>query len=136
MAVPIPANAQALEKTRTLFLEQTAFPGVLRERPEISLHLIRTLGGRLRRLVGLVEQLSFQEVVHRLAGYLLNRSRDGLPFELETNAEIAAQLGTVSELVSRNLSRLQGSGVVSLAQRSVVGLDGAALQDLSRGAGR
>jgi CRP-like cAMP-binding protein len=60
-----PANAQALEDSRTLFLEQTAFLGVLRERPAISSHLIRTLGQRLRRLVGLVEQLSFQEVVHR-----------------------------------------------------------------------
>lgn len=40
-----PAKAQALERTRTLFLKQTAFLGVLRERPEISLHLIRTLGG-------------------------------------------------------------------------------------------
>lgn len=131
-----PANAQALEDSRTLFLEQTAFLGVLHERPAISLHLIRTLGQRLRRLVGLVEQLSFQEVIHRLASYLLNRREDGLPFDLETNAAIAAQLGTVPELVSRNLSRLQGSGAVTLSQRSVVELDGAALRELAKRAGR
>lgn len=131
-----PANVQALEDSRTLFLEQTAFLEVLRARPAISLHLIRTLGQRLRRLVGLVEQLSFQEVIHRLVGYPLERREDGLPFELETNAAIAAQLGTVPELVSRNLSCLQQSGVVSLSQRSVVKLDGAALEDLARSAGR
>lgn len=72
-----PANAQAVGETEMLFLEQNALLGALRERPEVSLHLVRTLGGRLRRLVNLVEQLSFQEVVHRLASYLLECA--GLP---------------------------------------------------------
>jgi len=131
-----PANAQAIEDTETLFLEQEAFVGVLRARPEISLHLVRTLGRRLRRLVGLIEQLSFQEVVHRLAGYLLTRGVRGLPFELETNAAVAAQLGTVPELVSRNLSRLHQSGVVRLSGRRVTHLDEAALRELAESAGR
>lgn len=131
-----PANAQAVVDTETLFFEQSAFLDVLRERPEVSLHLVRTLGRRLRRLVGLVEQLSFQQVIHRLAGYLLARSTTGLPFELETNAAIAAQLGTVPELVSRNLSRIQQSGLIALAKRNVTQLDSAGLQELARGAGR
>lgn len=131
-----PANAQAVVDTETLFFEQGAFLDVLRERPEVSLHLVRTLGRRLRRLVGLVEQLSFQQVIHRLAGYLLTRSAGGLPFQLETNAAIAAQLGTVPELVSRNLSRIQQSGLIALAQRNVTQLDSAALQELARGVGR
>lgn len=131
-----PANAQAAENSETLFLEQGAFLNVLRERPEVSLHLVRTLGRRLRRLVGLIEQLSFQEVVHRLARHLLTRSEAGLPFELETNAVIAAQLGTVPELVSRNLSRLQQSGVVGLTQRSVIRVDKTALHELAGSAGR
>lgn len=131
-----PANAQAVADTETLFFEQGAFLGVLRERPEVSLHLVRTLGRRLRRLVGLVEQLSFQHVIHRLAAYLLTRSAAGLPFELETNAAIAAQLGTVPELVSRNLSRIQQSGLIALAHRNVTQLDHAALRELAGGAGR
>lgn len=131
-----PANAQAAEPTETLFLEQQAFLGVLRQRPEVSLHLVRTLGRRLRRLVGLIEQLSFQEVVHRLAGYLLEHAEGGLPFELETNASIAAQLGTVPELVSRNLSRLQHSGTVRLAGRRVETINWPALQTMAESAGR
>lgn len=131
-----PANAQALAASETLFLEQRAFLGVLLERPEVSLHLVQTLGRRLRRLVGLVEQLSFQEVIHRLARYLLTRGEVELPFELETNAAIAAQLGTVPELVSRNLSRLQQSDVLTLSQRRVTRIDEAALRELAGGAGR
>lgn len=126
-----PANAQAVTETETLFLEQNAFLGVLRERPEVSLHLVRTLGQRLRRLVALVEQLSFQEVVHRLAAYLLTCAAPGLPFELEANATVAARLGTVPELVSRNLSRLHQSGVITLSQRRVTYIDEAQLRELA-----
>ncbi|MFO7546788.1 MAG: Crp/Fnr family transcriptional regulator [Trueperaceae bacterium] len=131
-----PASAEATEDSELLWLDQEGFQGVLRARPEIALHLMRMLGRRLRRLVGLVEQISFQEVVHRLARYLLEAAGGGLPFTLETNAAIAAQLGTVPELVSRNLSRLHANGVVSLEGRTVTALDREQLQDLAESAGR
>ena len=131
-----PASAEALEESELLVLPDDALKRVLRERPDVALHLLRTLGRRLRRLVGLVEQLSFQEVVQRLARHLLERSQAGVPFELETNAEMAARLGTVPELVSRNLSRLQNSGSLSMQRRSVTALDVRALRDLAESAGR
>lgn len=131
-----PASAEASEDTELLWLDQEGFQRVLRQRPEIALHLMRMLGRRLRRLVGLVEQISFQEVVHRLARYLLDAGRRGVPFDLETNAAIAAQLGTVPELVSRNLSRLHAGEAVALAGRRVVALDRDRLQELAERAGR
>ncbi len=116
-----PANAEALEETELLVLDQAGFHDVLRQHPEVALHLMRVLGRRLRRLVNLVEAISFQEVVHRLARYLLDRAQP--PFELDTNAGIAAELGTVPELVSRNLSRLVASGVIGMQGRTVLVLD-------------
>jgi CRP/FNR family transcriptional regulator len=129
---PYPANAQALEDSATLLLEQAALDRLLLERSAIALHLLRTVGGRLRRLVGLVEQLSFQGVLQRLALYLLEESSAGLPFALEPNAVIAAHVGTVPELVSRNLARLHQSGAIQLAQRRITGLDQEALLELTR----
>ncbi len=131
-----PANGQALEDAETLFLEQATFERVLRQRPEISLHLLRALGIGLRGMVELIEQVSFQEVVQRLAEYLLSRAHNELPFTLETNAAIAAQLGTVPELVSRNLSRLHQSGAVRLSSRVIAEVNEAALRDLAESAGR
>jgi CRP-like cAMP-binding protein len=128
---PYPAHAQATERTETLFLEAEAFERVLHERPIVTRYLLRRLGSRLRRLVGLIEQLSFQEVVHRLAGYLLERARDGAPFTLETNAAIAAQVGTVAELVSRNLARLHTSGAITLDGRSVSAFDRERLTEMA-----
>lgn len=126
---PYPANAEALEDCETLLLLQADLERVLAQRSGIALHLLRTVGGRLRRLVGLVEQLSFQGVLQRLALHLLEQSGQ-VPFTLGTNAEIAAQVGTVPELISRNLARLHQSGAVTLAQRRITKLDQRLLRDL------
>src|SRR5690606_41991337 len=105
-------------------------------RPEIALHLMTMLGRRLRRLVALVEQISFQEVIHRLAAYLLSVADAGVPFVLDTNGAIAAQLGTVPELVSRNLSRLHAGGAITMSGRTVTRLDVAQLEEMATSAGR
>ena len=76
------------------------------------------VGARLRRLVGIIEELSFTTVRHRLASFLLRLSqkegkRSGTGVEITlpiSNQELASQIGTVRELVSRNLSRLQAEG--------------------------
>lgn len=127
-----PASAETTEDTETLFLEQAALEYVLTKHPHIALHLLRKLGQRLRRLIGLIEQLSFQEVIQRLAAYLLERTQTSLPFTLETNAAIAAVIGTVPELVSRNLARLHQSGMVRLEGRRVVTVDELLLQELAQ----
>ena len=133
---PYPASAEAMEDGELLWIDQEGLQRLLRSRPGLALHVLRTLGHRLRRLVGLIEQISFQQVIQRLAAYLLEAAGAGVPFPLDTNAVIAARLGTVPELVSRNLSRLHQSGIISLNGRTVLRVDGAALGELARQAGR
>ncbi len=133
---PYPASAQAVRDTELYVVEHESFVAALRERPAVALHLMRSLGRNLRRLVGLVNQISFQEVQHRLAGHLLAEAARGVPFELMTNGEIGARIGTVPELVSRNLSRLHAAGAITMAGRTVVAVDEAALADMASSAGR
>ena len=133
---PYPASAEAAEDSELLIIEQARFQQILRERPAIAVHLLQMLGRRLRRLVGLVEAISFQEVVHRLASYLLEKSQDSLPFTLDTNAQIAAELGTVPELVSRNLARLSAAEGLVMAGRTVNHVNREQLQEMAQSAGR
>lgn len=133
---PYPANAQALTDTELVVIEHESFVATLYRRPAIALHLMRSLGRNLRRLVDLVEQISFQEVQHRLAAYLLRQASQTLPFDLETNGAIGARLGTVAELVSRNLSRLHASGAVRMEGRRIVSVDANALRSIAESAGR
>ena len=92
-----------------------------------ELKVLRVVGGRLRRLVGIIEELSFTTVRHRLASFLLRlaekegkRSVAGVEIALPvSNQELASQIGTVRELVSRNLSRLQSEGMLKIEGRTV-----------------
>lgn len=131
-----PAGADMLEDGELLWLDQEGLQSLLATRPGLAYRLLGTLGRRLRRLVGLIEQISFQEVIHRLARDILGTAADGLPVDLDTNAAIGARIGTVPELVSRNLARLHHSGALRLEGRRVVAVDRSALRALADGAGR
>jgi CRP/FNR family transcriptional regulator len=57
----------------------------------------------------------------RLAQKSGKRTAEGVEVTLPiTNQELAAQIGTVRELVSRNLSRLQAEGMLKIDGRNVL----------------
>ena len=132
-----PASAAALEPTYLLFVSRKDFRNVCLERPEVALKVLQVVGGRLRRLVGIIEELSFTTVRHRLISWLLRQAKtqgDRGPVVLlsASQQELASQIGTVRELVSRNLARLQAQGFISVSGREVTILDQAGLEvDLS-----
>ena len=94
----------------------------------MALKVLRVVSARLRQLVTIVEELSFTTVQHRLAAYLLREARSkgerkahGVEFTFTiSNQELASRIGTVRELVSRNLSRLQSAGLIKLDGRTVL----------------
>jgi CRP/FNR family transcriptional regulator len=98
--------------------------------------VLRVVGARLRRLVGIIEELSFTTVRHRLASFLVRlaqkegkRTAEGVEITVPvSNQELASQIGTVRELVSRNLSRLQAEGMIKIDGRSVTICDWKALE--------
>lgn len=132
-----PASAAALQPTDLLFVSRKDFRNVCLERPEVALKVLQVVGGRLRRLVGIIEELSFTTVRHRLISWLLRQAKtqgDRGPVVLLSSSqqELASQIGTVRELVSRNLARLQAQGFISIGGREVTILDEAGLEaDLS-----
>lgn len=116
-----PASAQAVSDVRVLFISKQHFQALCLQHPEVALKVLKVVGGRLRRLVGIIEELSFTTVRHRLAALLMRLAKsEGKTFDLPANnQELAAQLGTVRELVSRNLSRLQAEGLIQMDGRTV-----------------
>lgn len=122
-----PASAQSLNDGTVLFVSKQAFQSLCLQHPEVALKVLKVVGARLRRLVGIIEELSFTTVRHRLVALLLRlaktegkRSASGIELTLNANnQELAAQLGTVRELVSRNLSRLQSEGLITMTGRDI-----------------
>ncbi len=139
-----PASAVAVADSTLLFLPKREFLDLCRRNSEVALAVIRSLAWRFRYLASLVEELSLKEVSHRLARFLHERAtkqgirtRAGIEFPLkETNQEIGAEIGTVRDLVSRNLRRFVDRGILRLERRRVIVLDLAELEAQISGAKR
>jgi len=131
-----PASCAAVGESTLLFLSKQDFQSLCVTHPQVSLKVLRVVGGRLRRLVGIIEGLAFTTVRQRLIALLVRLaettgvpSKDGLRLELsKSHQDLAAELGTVRELVSRNLSRLQGEGLLDVEGRKIVVKDLAGLK--------
>lgn len=132
-----PASAAAIGDATLLFVSKQDFQALCLAHPQVALKVLRVVGARLRRLVGIIEELSFTTVRHRLASFLVRLAQkegkrtaaEGVEISLPvSNQELASQIGTVRELVSRNLSRLQAEGMIKIDGRSVVICDWKALE--------
>jgi len=131
-----PASVTAIDDATLLFVSKQDFQSLCLSHPQISLKVLRVVGARLRRLVGIIEELSFTTVRHRLAAFLVRLARAtgqqtaaGIEIRLPANnQELASQIGTVRELVSRNLSRFQAEGMLKIEGRTVIVTDLKALE--------
>lgn len=130
-----PASANAIGDTEAVFISRQAFQAFCLEHPQVALKVLAIVGSRLRRLVGIVEELSFTTVRQRTISLLLRMAeaegkstQRGVRFSLKAgHQEIASEIGTVRELVSRNLARLQAEGLIEVDGREVLVKDLAAL---------
>jgi CRP/FNR family transcriptional regulator len=137
---PYPSTVAAEEDSIVLFIGKQDVRRLCLEHPQIALNALKLLASRLRRCAQLVEELSLHEVDQRLARLLVANARaagvksgTGVAFELAlTNQQIAARIGSVREVVSRSLTRLQQNGLISVTGRHIEVPDLAALESYSR----
>jgi CRP/FNR family transcriptional regulator len=123
-----PASAMAIEDVELAFISRQDFHAYCMEHPEVALKMLAMVGARLRRLVGIIEELSFTTIRQRLISVLLRlaetegkQTARGIEIHLPaSHQELASQLGTVRELISRNLMRLQAEGLLDVDARQIV----------------
>jgi CRP/FNR family transcriptional regulator len=131
---PYPASVRCMDRVLALFINKADFQNVCRQYPDVALKVLSVVGKRLRHLVGVVESMTFGSVTQRLARLLLEYSKDAgkLQFDLPlTHQELASRLGTVREVVTRNLARFKGEGLIAVQGREVSILDKKGLESES-----
>jgi len=122
-----PASVAAIDDVTLIFVSKNDFQALCTAHPQVALKVLRVVGARLRRLVGIIEELSFTTVRHRLAAFLVRmaqregkRTPQGIVISVPmSNQELASQIGTVRELVSRNLSRFQSQKLIQMEGRAI-----------------
>jgi CRP/FNR family transcriptional regulator len=133
---PYPASAVAVEDVEIVYISRQDFQAYCLEHPAVALKMLVVTGGRLRSLVGIIEELSFTTIRERLISFLVKLAKSegkqtahGVAFQLPVNhQELANQLGTVRELISRNLIRLQDEGLIEVNSKQIAVKDIAAMQ--------
>jgi CRP/FNR family cyclic AMP-dependent transcriptional regulator len=122
-----PASTAALDDARVYFISKQDFHSLCLVHPQVPLKVLKVVGARLRKLVGIIEELSFTTVRSRLISVLLRLAQAGkkTPAGIEiqlppSNQDLASQVGTVRELISRNLSRLQAEDLIRMDGKTVV----------------
>ena len=126
-----PATVIALQDVTAFLLRKDDFRRFCESHPKVPLKVLVVVGKRLRQLVLLVESVTFGSVRQRLARTLLEfaRKEESGEYQVQvTHEELAMRLGTVREVVSRNLSRFQAEGMLKIVKRQIVLLDRDALR--------
>ena len=117
-----PASVQALDEVTALFIHKKTFHQVCMQNPGVPLKMLAVVGRRLRTLIGIIEGVTFGSIRQRIAKSILQWSEESRADQFEmpsTHQELALHLGTVREVVSRNLSRFQAEGLIRFSRREI-----------------
>ncbi|MFC1991384.1 Crp/Fnr family transcriptional regulator [Chloroflexota bacterium] len=126
---PNPASAQAMSPVVLYELRKSEVAALLQNHPQIALNTVKVLAKQVRKLVLLVEDLSFRHVIGRVARILLEHTGDGSgPGPKLTQQEMAALAGSAREVIGRSLRTLEDEGLIRLVRHRIVITDEEALR--------
>jgi CRP/FNR family transcriptional regulator len=132
--VSFPAYGEAVTDARLLQVTRGELTRAIARDPELAMGMMAGLSVKLREFATLIEELSLKEVPARLAGVLLREYRDrGVArFNLgRTKRQLAAQIGTVAETLSRALARLKSQGLIAVRGSEITVLDAQGLERMA-----
>ena len=128
-----PACAETLLPSKLLFLPKAGFLDLLAGNSRIAINMIAGLSRFLRQFAQQIEELTFKDVPSRLARYLLDlsRGRQGTVELPISKSQLASNLGTVSETLSRTLRKLTDDELILVNGKRVEILDAERLEELA-----
>lgn len=131
---PNQATVTALEPARVWTVPRDVLLRLLDEQPGFARQVIADLAGRVMHLVRMVEDLSLRPVEARLARLLLEQARGAVVTRRRwaTQAEIAARLGTVPDVVNRLLRKLAAAGLIQVERQQIRLLDAEKLRQVAQ----
>jgi len=127
---PNPVSAQAMSSITLYGIKKDKLELMLKQYPKITLSIIKILSERTRRLLTLIEDLSFKHVIGRVGKILLEHTGDNNAKQRLTQQEMAAIAGTAREVVARSLKTLEERGVVKIDRHRILIIDKPALEEM------
>jgi len=126
-----PVNVETLERSRVWVIDAGLLRSLVRAHPDFALKVLSNFGKNLRGLVRMVSEMAFYQVTNRLAR-LISELPAEEPRPHLTQEQLAAQLGTVREVVARSLKELERSGAIRIEDRRIHIVDDTVLRQWSQ----
>ena len=123
-----PAIATVEEEAEAVMIPAPVFRGWV-DRYELWRNfIINLLSQRLSSLMAVIDEVAFQRMDTRIAALLLQRAAIEHPIRI-THQEIAAELGSSREVISRILEDFSRQGIIETSRGIIEIMDFAALTD-------
>jgi CRP/FNR family transcriptional regulator, dissimilatory nitrate respiration regulator len=120
-----PANAATLDRSVLLFFPKQEVLHLLKSNVQLAINMIGGISCLLREFMDQMEAIAFRDVPSRLARYLLDLAETaGNRVELPlSKTQLAVNLGTVSETLSRTFRKMADDKLIRVQSRTIDILD-------------
>ncbi|SDN12746.1 Crp/Fnr family transcriptional regulator [Siphonobacter aquaeclarae] len=113
-------RAEVEDDAEILFVPVEKVPLLIREFPEWLDYIFRLYHKRFEEMLEIINAISFRKMDERLLNLLRKKvSLTGSSTLILTHEQLAGELGTAREVVSRLLKQLESAGVVLLGRNKV-----------------
>ena len=124
------AEAVAETAVRAVAIPRATFDNLIAQSPEFRRFVFTAFSSRVTNLFRIIDDIAFSRLDIRLAAKLLELSHSSSSI-VATQQQLASELGSAREVVSRILSEFQRRGWVALSRGSLALLDRSALERLA-----
>lgn len=139
VGVDEPAHVEAFEDSLICTLRRGDFIDMIRNQPELMLHVMKVLADRLRQTEEEIANIVFRTVSARLASLLLRLAEAygesngrGMRLALRlTHRDMASMIGATRETVTSTLNRFREDGFIDVEQRHLIITDAEGLRRIS-----
>lgn len=123
-----PASTVVEQAIRDVVIPATNFHQLMIESPVFRHFVMENYGALISDLIMLLDEVAFQTLHARIAKYLLDHGMENIT---RTHQQIADELGTAREVVSRQLKRIEQKGLITQTRGHISIVDRNALAKLT-----
>lgn len=129
------ATVEALTRSSLLVLQSYDFDYLIDHTPDFTSYLLRFFADRLAKMIDLASDLSLYPVRARLAQFLIDLADQPQLAGGWTQDEIAAQIGTVRDVVGRILREFESEGLIKRNHQQIILLNREEMQHTAQKGG-
>ena len=113
-----PAEGITETEVQAFVISRSGFEQALNGSQGLRQFIFESYGSRLSDMITLVQQVAFERIEQRLAKYLLEHAAERIELNI-THQDLATELGSAREVISRQLKNFEQRGWLKLGRGSI-----------------